>query len=223
MHLTIVDDLEENLEIYQDVLEREFKLQLIQQPLKLFEFLQDSKTDLLLLDFHLPNIDGFELFKKIRKTHKTLPIIFITGDPSEETMINALKLGAVDFLRKPVSIPELIARIKNKISSTEKKKAELGKENIIKINNFSLFCEMQLAQIDDKKIQLTPIEFKLIQLLAKNPNKIFSRDYITNLLWPDVHVQNQNIDTHLSNLRKKLKPFSQNIKTIKSRGYILRI
>ncbi|MEC7182467.1 MAG: winged helix-turn-helix domain-containing protein [Bdellovibrionota bacterium] len=82
---------------------------------------------------------------------------------------------------------------------------------------------MQLAQIDDKKVQLTPIEFKFIQLLAKNPNKIFSRDYITNLLWPDVHVQNQNIDTHLSNLRKKLKPFSKQIKTIKSRGYILRI
>ena len=117
MHLTIVDDLEENLELYKDVLEADFKLKLIQQPLKLFEYLNDSKTDLLLLDFHLPNIDGFELFRKIRKTHKKLPIIFITGDPSEETMINALNLGAVDFLRKPVSIPELVARIKNKILS----------------------------------------------------------------------------------------------------------
>ncbi len=62
-----------------------------------------------------------------------------------------------------------------------------------------------------------------MSLLAKNPNKIFSREYITNFLWPDVHVQNQNIDTHLSNLRKKLTPFSSNIKTIKSRGYILRV
>ena len=136
-------------------------------------------------------------------------------------MINALNLGAVDFLRKPVSIPELVARIKNKIITSEK--SSTTEEDIIKIENFTLFCDMQLAQIDDKKIQLTPIEFKFIQLLAKNPNKIFSRDYITNLLWPDVHVQNQNIDTHLSNLRKKLKPFSKQIKTIKSRGYILRI
>ena len=221
MHLTIVDDLEENLELYQDVLEADFQLELIQQPFKLFEFLHDHKTDLLLLDFHLPNIDGFELFKRIRKTHKNLPIIFITGDPSEETMINALNLGAVDFLRKPVSIPELVARIKNKISTTSKQINQ--EESIIKIDNFSLFCDMQLAQVDDKKVPLTPIEFKLIQLLAKNPNKIFSRDYITGLLWPDVHVQNQNIDTHLSNLRKKLKPFSKNIKTIKSRGYIFRI
>ena len=60
-------------------------------------------------------------------------------------------------------------------------------------------------------------------LTATNPNKIFNREYITNLLWPNVHVQNQNIDTHLSNLRKKLHPFSKKIKTIKSRGYILRI
>ena len=221
MHLTIVDDLAENLELYKDVLEEDFKLKLIQQPLKLFEYLNDSNTDLLLLDFHLPNIDGFELFRKIRKTHKKLPIIFITGDPSEETMINALNLGAVDFLRKPVSIPELVARIKNKIMTSEK--GPTPEEDTIRIENFTLFCDMQLAQIDDKKVQLTPIEFKFIQLLAKNPNKIFSRDYITNLLWPDVHVQNQNIDTHLSNLRKKLKPFSKQIKTIKSRGYILRI
>ena len=82
---------------------------------------------------------------------------------------------------------------------------------------------MQMAEIADEKIQLTPIEFKLIYLLVKNPNKVFSREYVTNLVWPNVHVQNQNIDTHLSNLRKKLVPFSHYIKTIKSRGYILRI
>ena len=116
---------------------------------------------------------------------------------------------------------ELFRQIKNKIMTSEKDSN--SEEDIIKLEGFSLFCDMQLAQIDDKKIQLTPIEFKFIHLLAKNPNKIFSRDYITNLLWPDVHVQNQNIDTHLSNLRKKLKPFSKNIKTIKSRGYILRV
>ena len=95
---------------------------------------------------------------------------------------------------------------KNNPKIITSEKSSSTEEDIIKIENFTLFCDMQLAQIDDKKIQLTPIEFKFIQLLAKNPNKIFSRDYITNLLWPDVHVQNQNIDTHLSNLRKKLKP-----------------
>lgn len=114
------------------------------------------------------------------------------------------------------SLPELRIKLRLNLVQTMA-------ENILTFDGFKLFCDMQMAEINDEKIQLTPIEFKLIHLLAKNPNKVFSRDYITNLLWPNVHVQNQNIDTHLSNLRKKLMPFSRYIKTIKSRGYILRI
>ena len=114
----------------------------------------------------------------------------------------------------------MIARIQNKITA---KKVTSQSENLLTFDGFKLYCDMQMAEINNEKIQLTPIEFKIIHLLAKSPNKVYTREYITNLLWPNVHVQNQNIDTHLSNLRKKLVPFSKYIKTIKSRGYILRI
>lgn len=220
LHVTIVDDVYNNLLSYKELLDGEFELELIQNPLELLGFLNSAKTDLVILDLHMPNVNGFELYAKFKDTHPGLPVIFLTGDPSEEAVVEGLNLGAEDFIVKPVSLKELVARIRNKIANKKGKKKDT---NVIKYPEFSLHTEIQMAEIGEKKVQLTPIEFKIIHLLARNPNKIFSREYITNLVWPNVHVQNQNIDTHLSNLRKKLRPFSQYIKTIKSRGYILRV
>lgn len=220
MHVTIVDDVQDNLLSYKELLETNFNLELIQNPLELLGYLNTKKTDLVLLDLHMPNMNGFELYGKFRDTHPEVPVIFLTGDPSEEVVVQGMDLGCDDFIVKPVSLNELVARIKNKIQT---KQGTRPVEDKISFGDFTLHTEVQMAQVGDKKIQLTPIEFKIIHLLSKSPNKIFSREYITNLLWPNVHVQNQNIDTHLSNLRKKLRPFSSYIKTIKSRGYILRI
>jgi DNA-binding response OmpR family regulator len=220
MHITIVDDVSDNLKSYNELLSSTFNLELIQNPVDLLAYLAKNTTDLVVLDLHMPGMNGFELYQKLKVTHPDLPTIFLSGDPSEESVVKGLNLGAEDFIVKPVSLRELIARIKNKINSKSGNKVQ---ESIIQFDGFKLYCEMQMAEVNEKKIQLTPIEFKLIYLLAKNPNKVYSREYITNLLWPNIHVQNQNIDTHLSNLRKKLVPFSNHIKTIKSRGYILRI
>ena len=221
MHVTIIDDSRDNLEVYQDLLAEEFKLELIQKPLAIIDFLKKYKTDLILLDLHMPNIDGFELYQKIRTASPMCPVIFLTGDSSEGAIVKGLELGAEDFITKPVSTPELIARIKNKINS-KITSADIDTQ-VIKFEGFKLYCEMQIAEVENTKIQLTPIEFKFIYLLAKNPNKVYSREYVTDYIWPSTKVQNQNIDTHLSNLRKKLMPFSRYIKTIKSRGYILRV
>ncbi len=219
MHITIVDDIKENLELYEDLLRPHFEIRAIQNPHEVLAYLSRTTTNLILLDLHMPSMNGFTLYSKINELYPELPVIFITGDPSEDSMVKGLNLGADDFIIKPVSLKELLARVNNKISRTR----DNSDQNIITIGGFTLHCDMQLAEINEEKIQLTPIEFKLINLLAKNPNKLYSRDYISKLLWPDVHVQNQNIDTHLSNLRKKLAPFSESIKTIKSRGYILRV
>ena len=220
MHVTIVDDAIDNLKSYNELLSPPFNLELILNPLDLLSFLGKNHTDLVLLDLHMPTMNGFELYQKFKEAHPEIPVIFLSGDPSEDSIIKGLNLGANDFIVKPVSLRELIARIKNKININS---APNSLSNVLSFDGFKLYCDMQMAEINDEKIQLTPIEFKIIHLLVQNPNKVFSRDYITNLLWPNVHVQNQNIDTHLSNLRKKLMPFSRYIKTIKSRGYILRL
>lgn len=224
MHLTIVDDLEDNLVSYQELLSPKFELELIKDPDQLIPFLTNSKTDMILLDLHMPKVKGFDLYKRI-KTHllRDFPVIFLTADPSEEAVIEGLSLGAEDFISKPVSLRELEARIINKINKLNENSETTSSIKIVLLPGFKLFLDTQCAEINGHSIQLTPIEFKLISLFSKHPNEIFSRQHISNLLWPNIPVQNQKIDTHLSNLRKKLEPFSKNLKTIKSRGYILRI
>lgn len=220
-HVTIVDDMVDNLKVYNELLSSSFNLELISDPMGLLPFLTHHNTDIIVLDLHMPGISGFELYQKLKLTHKEIPVIFLSGDPSPDSVVKGLNLGADDFIVKPVTGPELIARIKNRIA--RRFHTSLNNSEVIILDSFKLYCDMQMAEIDNQKIQLTPIEFKIIYLLSKNPNKVYSREFITNMLWPNIHVQNQNIDTHLSNLRKKLIPFSNYIKTIKSRGYILRI
>ena len=225
MHITIVDDVQENLMNYKQLLKNEFRIELIQKPIELLGYLNTNKTDLILLDLHMPNINGFELFEKMRKTHPNIPVVFLTGDPSEDVLLKGLELGAQDFIVKPVSINELTARIKNKVEAKKAKHRRKKGINLIKVNNydFALNPDLQSAVIADNNITLTPIEYKIIHLLVSNPNKIFSREYLAEIIWADTNTSSQNIDTHLSNLRKKLKPFSAYIKTIKSRGILLRV
>jgi DNA-binding response OmpR family regulator len=224
VHLTIVDDLEDNLICYQELLSPKFELELIRDPEQLIPFLTHQKTDMIILDLHMPKIQGFELYKRV-KSHllRDFPVIFLTADPSEDAVLEGLSLGAEDFITKPVSLRELEARIVNKVKKLQELEGIRQEKQTIEFRGFKLFLDIQCAEIDGVSIQLTPIEFKLISLFSEHPNEIFSREYISNLLWPNIHVQNKNIDTHLSNLRKKLEPFSKNLKTIKSRGYILRI
>ncbi len=223
-HVTIVDDDFENLENYQDLLEDDFDLELIQNPLELLTFLNTNKTDIMVLDLHMPEVNGFELLQKAQLLAPRTPIIFLTGDPSEEACVKGLDLGAQDFIVKPVSINELIARIKNKVEA-KKSRHRRKKKNEIKFedHNFAINLDQQNVVLNGKEIKLTTTEYRIITLLASNPNKIFSRDHISQVVWADTDVNSQNIDTHLSNLRRKIKPFSDYIKTIKSRGVLLRL
>ena len=223
-HVTIVDDDSDNLDNYQDLLEDDFDLELIQNPLELLSFLNTEKTDIMVLDLHMPQVNGFELFQKARQLAPRTPVIFLTGDPSEEACVKGLELGAQDFIVKPITINELVARIHNKVEA-KKSKHRRKKKNEITFDqhNFSINLDQQNVTLDGKEIKLTTTEYKIITLLCSNPNKIFTREHISQVVWADTDVNSQNIDTHLSNLRRKIKPFSDYIKTIKSRGVLLRI
>lgn len=223
-HVTIVDDDADNLENYQDLLEDEFELNLIQRPLELLDFLNTDKTDIMVLDLHMPELNGFELYEKARLLAKKTPVIFLTGDPSEEACVKGLEIGAEDFIVKPVTINELIARIKNKVEA-KKSRHRRKKKNEIKFedHNFSIDLDTQIVLLNEKEVRLTSTEYKIITLLASNPNKVFPKEHISQVVWAENNNNAQNIDTHLSNLRRKTKPFSDYIKTIKSRGVLLRL
>src|SRR5690606_27747092 len=136
---------------------------------------------------------------------------------SVETVVEGLNLGAADYIAKPVAAAELEARIRNKVFSFQR----LAEERLVRFDDLTVDFVNHRALIKRKRLPLTPIEYRLLKLFVRNPNQLFSRQDIIDHLWPQAKVKNQNIDTHLSNLRRKLGPYAENLKTMKSRGYIL--
>jgi DNA-binding response OmpR family regulator len=218
MHVTIIDDSKDSLETYRDLLSSEFSISTLSSPEELLPHLDSTHTDLILMDLHMPMMNGFELYEAFRGDHPHVPVIFLTGDGSEQSMVKAFSLGVEDFLVKPVMPAELIARIRNKIA-----KAQERKSRVIRLANLSIYLDHDLAHIDNKILQLTPSEYKILCYIAMRPNKMISREELIKNLWPPtLNIQPSNVDTHLSNLRKKLGPFTCQIKTIKAQGYILK-
>lgn len=217
MHVTIVDDSIESLETYTELLEHDFTLTALSDPHELMPSLKSNPTDLVLMDLHMPMLNGFELYELFRADYPRLPVIFLSGDGSEDKMIRAFHLGVEDYLVKPVHPNELIARIKSKIA-----KAIEYKSRVIKLLNLTIYLDHDLAHIDQTILLLTPTEFKILSFMAQRPNKMISKEEITSGLWPkSLGVQAINIDPHISNLRKKLGDFGCHFKTIKAKGYIL--
>lgn len=212
----IIDDSQDFLSSMEENLGQLFNVHGFIEPDVALTEMQKNSSDLILLDFNFPETDGFSVFKKIRNLNNDIPVIFLTGDAMLEIMIKGMSLGADDFLVKPISIDELQARIKNRIF---KRRPDLKRE-IIHIQNLKIDIDTYEVFLDAEKITLTAKEFSLLLLLAKNKNKVLSRQYISEILWPGIFIGDNNLETHFSNLRKKLKGFS-NITTIKNLGYIL--
>ena len=116
MHVTIVDDVKDNLRSYNELLSPTFNLELIQNPVDLLSFLGKTETDLIILDLHMPTMNGFELYEKFKISHPDLPVIFLSGDPSEESIIKGLNLGADDFIVKPNTFKALLDIAKSILS-----------------------------------------------------------------------------------------------------------
>lgn len=217
--IVLVDDCQDSLSSYQEILKDDFDIKLYHLPADAVKAVSKDNPDLIVLDLHMPDLNGFELFSMLRGNEYAGPIIFLTSDPDEESIVQGLGSGADDYIVKPVTAPEMIARFKNKIS-----KHKLGvSSDVIRVEGLNLYCDIQNAEVDNVKIPLTPIEFKILHCFLKNPNIVISKEHLFKNVWHESDARQQNIDTHLSNLRKKTRPFSNRIKTIKSVGYILRL
>lgn len=220
MHLTIIDDNKDVLEAYKDALSNKFTIAAFDNPDEGLSFVSANHTDAVLLDLHLPGRDGFSVFEDLKKAKDNLPILFLTGDGTLDMKVRGLDLGADDYISKPVEMDELVARIKNKIKISRK---EIGVGKVIQMKDLVINLEGHHVTLEGRAVKLTPKEFQLLVVLAQNPNKVIHKEGLISQLWKDVHVEMNNLDTHFSNLRRKLKPFSNNIKTLKNLGYVLRI
>lgn len=184
---------------------------------------KEVKPDLILLDWMLPNISGIDILKKIRsdKNLKNIPIIMLTAKNMESDKVEGLEIGADDYITKPFSIKELLARI----SSVLRRYNINGQneESILSIGNLKLDLQKYEIYRGSEKIELTLKEFELLKLLIENKGKVLSRNYLLDKIWGyEYYGETRTVDVHIRYLRKKIEgnsPSEKHIQTIRGVGY----
>jgi two-component system, OmpR family, alkaline phosphatase synthesis response regulator PhoP len=217
--ILIVDDEEDICEILKFNLESEGYIVDTVNSAEEALALKIDKYQLFLLDVMMKGMSGYKLADEIRKRKKIItPIIFITAKNSENDKLTGFSLGADDFITKPFSVKEIIARVKA-VSRRAESRGSNNPEDIIKVAGIELDLEKKRLRIDGHREDLTPIEFQLLYMLLKNPGRIFDRDQILDFIWRDVSVTERTVDVHVTRLRKKLGDYGKYLVTRKGYGY----
>ncbi len=173
--------------------------------------------NIIILDTDLPELDGRNVCRQIRKVSDA-PILIVSAKYGEQDKLNAFELGVDDYIAKPFSAPELLARIKVFLYRS----GGLNRVTPAKITFSGLFIDTisRAVYIDDSAVQLTPKEYDLLFFLSQNPNKAFSRETLLNEVWGyDFTGSDRTVDTHIKTLRENIKPYDTFIVTVWGFGY----
>ncbi|MCA9733166.1 MAG: response regulator transcription factor [Deferribacteres bacterium] len=217
--ILIIDDDDKLNELLTEYLARfGYEVEAATHPHDGLRKLQKEQPDLIILDIMLPDMEGFEVCKEIRKSYQT-PIIMLTARGEVTDRIVGLELGADDYLPKPFEPRELVARIQTVL----RRGIPEVEENIKRFGTLQVDFKKHMALIDGKDTGLTSAEFQALALLVKNPNKVYNRDVLLEQLrgieWD---VFSRSVDVLISRLRQKLNDDPKNarfIKTIWGSGY----
>jgi len=222
----VVDDEPDILELISiNLVKTGFDVQKFTEAMPMMLALANTKPEMIILDLMLPDSDGMDICKLLRSDirYSEIPIIMVTAKTDELDVVLGLELGADDYIPKPFSPRELVARIKA-VLRREKRKDEQRPKQITIGNVLVIDSSKYEVLAEGKKITLTSTEFMILKLLAEKPGWVFSREKILDLLWgDDKDVFDRTIDVHIKNLREKLGPASHLIKNIRGVGYKLEI
>ncbi len=175
--------------------------------------------DLVLLDIMLPDVDGFTICRELRKT-SDVPIIFLTAKQDERDILHGYNLGCDDYVTKPFSLAELYAK---SIALLKRSKGMVGKE-IMTAGRVKLDPYRYITYVDDKEIDLAPIEFAILKILIENNGKVVSRDSLLVRIWGyDFDGNERVVDNHVRKLRKALGTAASQIKTVFKKGYKMEV
>ena len=168
-------------------------------------YARDNDYDMILLDIMLPKLDGFEVCQQIRE-FSDVPIVMLTAKGDDMDKILGLEYGADDYITKPFNILEVKARIKAIMRRTGKKEKDGKDAKVIVKGDLKLDCESRRVFSKDREINLTAKEFDLLELLAHNPNKVYSREDLLNLVWGYEYPGDaRTVDVHIRRLREKIE------------------
>ena len=181
-----------------------------------------SDYHLFIFDVMMGEISGFQLAKIIKKNKKIAetPIIFCTARDTEDDTIRGFNLGADDYISKPFSIKEVIARVNVVLRRSMKTERAEGANTTISYQKLTLDLVSKKAGINEKDLALTKKEFEILSLLIQKQGRVFSREELLKAVWPDdVYVTDRTVDVHITRLRKKIIPYDKNVVTRLGYGY----
>ena len=180
---------------------------------------RDHKPDLVCLDIMMPELSGYDVCRRIRSSDREIPILFLSAKNQEIDIVAGLDIGADDFIRKPFTRREVMARIRANLRRTQPS----SREESFRLHDLTVFPDNLFAKRQDNTIELTPREVKMLQLLAKNEGKPVSRDVFLDTCWgQDYFPDSRTLDQHIATLRKKVEIESTNptlIQTVRGIGY----
>lgn len=216
--ILIADDEEKLRKLLRVYLEREnYDVDEAENGYEVLEKHQQHRYDLILLDIMMPHLDGISTCIQLRKT-SNVPIIFLTALGEELDRVHGLRIGGDDYLVKPFSAPELMARIEALLRRTSRQ-TEVAKDALV-FGRMQIFPKGHRVVVDGKEISLTPKEFDLLYFLAKNSDQVFSREQLLDHIWGyDYTGQDRTVDTHIKTIRIKLGREGDCLKTVWGVGY----
>lgn len=179
--------------------------------------------DLILLDVMMEGMSGFDLARLLRSEERTrnIPIIFITARDNEDDRVTGLDIGGDDYIPKPFSIREVLARIAALLRRTAK--TEEQQANLLVYEGITINLDLKTVSIDGEDVAFTKTEIEILSLFMKEPGRIFSRKELIDIIWPnDVIVLNRTVDVNITRLRKKIGKYSDRIVTRQGYGYFFK-
>ena len=191
---------------------------------KALQLVRTKTPDLVVLDLMLPGIQGLEVCKRIRKDPETasIPIIMLTAKGAEIDKIVGLEVGADDYITKPFSVKELLARIKAVLRRSEARRAA-GQAEVFEFKGLHIDFKSYEVTVDGKRVDLSPTEFRLLKFLSRNPGRVYSREQILDRVWGDeAFVEPRTVDVHIRRLRARIEHDESSpdyIVTVRGAGY----
>jgi len=186
------------------------------------DFLKNQQPDMILLDWMLPGIDGIEFIRRLRANEflANIPVIMLTAKGESEDMVKGLAVGADDYVNKPFSPPELMARIKAVLRRCQPDNSDEGQK--LQSGNLVLDTKSHRVTVDETRVELGPTEFRLLHFFMKNPERAYNRSQLLDYVWGDtVYIEERTVDVHIRRLRKALEPSGHDhlIQTVRGVGY----
>lgn len=181
---------------------------------------EPSRYDLLILDVMMPGMSGFELAERLKADVQTshIPIIFLTAKDTEDDTLQGFGLGADDYVTKPFSVREVVARVKAVLARSQ---SYPTKESIVSFKGLVLDLSKKTTMVDGENVSLTKTEFELLGLLLRHRGQVFSRQQIFDAVWPeDVVVSDRTVDVNVTRLRKKIGRYGCYIVSRQGFGYV---